>query len=1051
MYQKVDTNLNFVDREKEVCQFWKDKDIFQKSMDSRKEGPTYTFYDGPPTANGKPHIGHVLTRVIKDMIPRYRTMKGYMVPRKAGWDTHGLPVELEVEKLLGLDGKEQIEEYGLDPFITKCKESVWKYKGMWEDFSSTVGFWADMDNPYVTYHDDFIESEWWALKQIWDKGLLYKGFKIVPYCPRCGTPLSSHEVAQGYKAVKERSAIVRFKAVGEDAYFLAWTTTPWTLPSNTALCVNPDETYVKVKAADGYTYYMAEALLDTVLGKLAEEGKPAYEVLETYVGKDLAGREYEPLYACADEAAKKQHKKAHFVTVDNYVTMTDGTGIVHIAPAFGEDDARIGRNYDLPFIQFVDGKGDMTEETPYAGLFVKDADPKVLVDLDKEGKLFDAPKFEHDYPFCWRCDTPLIYYARQSWFIKMTAVHDELMRNNRAVNWMPENIKEGRMGNFLDNVIDWGLSRERYWGTPLPVWTCKCGHVHVIGSREELVKLGRNVDPNIELHRPYIDNVVLTCPKCGGDMHREKEVIDCWYDSGSMPFAQWHYPFENKEQFERRFPADFISEAIDQTRGWFYTLLAISTCMFDTNPFKNCIVMGHVQDKDGKKMSKHIGNTVDPWSVLNTQGADAVRWFFYNNAAPWMPNRFHAKAIDETTRKYMGTLWNTYAFFILYAEIDQFNPKEHPLDKAELTLMDRWILSRLNSLVREVDDDLNEYKIFEASRAMTDFVDDLSNWYVRRSRERFWGKGMAGDKEAAFATLYHVLETMSRLTAPFTPFMAESMYRNLVCSIDKDAPISVHMTDFPICDEQYINTELERHMRDLLEVVVLGRSCRSESGLKVRQPLSRMIVSGATLPQDFCALAEDELNVKDAVFTDDTTAFMTYQLKPQMRTLGKKYGKLLKAIGEKLATLDGNAVVAGFEKGELLRFELDGTMIELEKDDVLTAPMKKPGYVVATDRGVTVALDTNLTEALIAEGFAREVISKLQTMRKEAGFEVVDRIHVTVKTADEKLAQIVEANADAIERGVLALDVTLGDAPEGAYVRDWSINGVDATLSVAKA
>ena len=1044
MYKKVPTTLNFVEREKETLKFWKDNQIFEKSVQLRQGAPAYTFFDGPPTANGKPHIGHVLTRAMKDIIPRYKTMRGYDVLRKAGWDTHGLPVELEVEKELGLDGKEQIEQYGVIPFIQKCKESVWKYKGEWEVMSDRMGFWADMDNPYITYDNDYIESEWWALKAIYEKGLLYKGHKIVPYCPRCGTALSSHEVAQGYKEVKETSATVRFRVPDEEnTYFLAWTTTPWTLPSNVSLCVNPDVTYAYVRVDGKETLIMAKDLIGTVL-----EGHDT-EIIKEVVGRELEYKHYEPLFECTRKAAGG--KDAFYVMVDDYVTTTDGTGIVHNAPAFGEDDYRVCKKYDLPFVQMVDSKGEMCGGTPWDGVFVKKADPMVLKDLDERGLLFAAPRFEHSYPFCWRCDTPLIYYARSSWFIAMTKVKDRLIDYNRRINWIPETIKEGRMGNFLDNVIDWGLSRERYWGTPLPVWTCKCGHVHVIGSREELGKLGRNVDPNIELHRPYIDNVVLTCPKCGGDMHREKEVIDCWYDSGSMPFAQWHYPFENKEQFERRFPADFISEAIDQTRGWFYTLLAISTCMFDTNPFKNCIVMGHVQDKDGKKMSKHIGNTVDPWSVLNTQGADAVRWFFYNNAAPWMPNRFHAKAIDETTRKYMGTLWNTYAFFILYAEIDQFNPKEHPLDKAELTLMDRWILSRLNSLVREVDDDLNEYKIFEASRAMTDFVDDLSNWYVRRSRERFWGKGMAGDKEAAFATLYHVLETMSRLTAPFTPFMAENMYRNLVCSVDKDAPISVHMTDFPVCDETYISAELEGHMRDLLEVVVLGRSCRSESGLKVRQPLSRMIVSGATLPQDFCALAEDELNVKDAVFTDDTTAFMTYQLKPQMRTLGKKYGKLLKAIGEKLATLDGNAVVAGFEKGELLRFELDGTMIELEKDDVLTAPMKKPGYVVATDRGVTVALDTNLTEALIAEGFAREVISKLQTMRKEAGFEVVDRIHVTVKTADEKLAQIVEANADAIERGVLALDVTLSDAPEGAYVRDWSINGVDATLSVAKA
>ena len=1042
MYQKVSTDMNFVAREEEILKFWRDNDVFKKTVALRKGAPAFTFFDGPPTANGKPHIGHVETRAIKDIIPRYRTMKGFDVLRKAGWDTHGLPVELEVEKMLGLDGKPQIERYGIEPFIQECKKSVWKYKTEWEEMSERVGYWADMENPYITYDDNYIESEWWSLKKIHEKGLLYKGHKIVPYCPRCGTALSSHEVAQGYKNVKETSAYVRFAVKGEEnTYLLAWTTTPWTLPSNLALCVNPHDTYCRF-VVDGQKIIMAKALIDTIF-----PGKEI-EVLEEMPGQALRGMEYEPLF---DFAVGKLRKKAWFVICDEYVTMSDGTGVVHIAPAFGEDDNRVCRENDVPFISFVDAQGCMTADTKWPGVFVKDADKLVLEDLKERGLLFAAVPFAHDYPFCWRCDTPLIYYARQSWFIKMTAVHDQLMRNNRAVNWMPDNIKEGRMGNFLDNVIDWGLSRERYWGTPLPVWTCECGHIHVVGSKQELREMATAEIGDIELHRPYIDNVVLRCPVCGGEMHREKEVIDCWYDSGSMPFAQWHYPFENKEQFERRFPANFISEAIDQTRGWFYTLLAISTCLFDTNPFENCIVMGHVQDKDGQKMSKHKGNVVDPWTVLNAQGADAVRWFFYNNAAPWLPKRFHAKAIEESQRKYMGTLWNTYAFFILYAEIDRFDPKAHPLDKVELSLMDKWALSRLNTLVRDVDEHLANYRVTEASREMVDFVDDLSNWYVRRSRERFWGKGMAGDKEAAFATLYHILETMSRLTAPFTPFMAESMYRNLVCSVDPSAPISVHMTDFPVCDEARIDEALEAHMKDLLEVVVQGRAARAESGLKVRQPLSRMIVSGVTLPADLCALAEDELNVKTVDFTDDTTAFMTYQLKPQMRTLGRKYGKLLKAIGEKLATLDGNEVVANFEAGRTLAFELDGTAVELEKDDVLTAPMKKPGYVVATDRGLTVALDTNLTEALIAEGFAREVISKLQTMRKEAGFEVTDRILVTVKTADEKLAAIVADNAEAIKAGVLALEVVPGDAPQGAYAKDWSINGVDASLSVRKA
>ncbi|MGN1179563.1 MAG: isoleucine--tRNA ligase, partial [Suilimivivens sp.] len=844
MYQKVNSDLNFVDREKEVEKFWKENDIFKKSMENRKEGPTYTFYDGPPTANGKPHIGHVLTRVIKDMIPRYRTMKGYMVPRKAGWDTHGLPVELEVEKLLGLDGKEQIEEYGLDPFITKCKESVWKYKGMWEDFSGTVGFWADMDDPYVTYHDDFIESEWWALKQIWDKGLLYKGFKIVPYCPRCGTPLSSHEVAQGYKAVKERSAVVRFKVIGEDAYFLAWTTTPWTLPSNVALCVNPDETYVKVKAADGYTYYMAQALLDNVLGSLAEEGKPAYEIVETYTGKDLEYKEYEPLFACAGEAAAKQHKKGHFVTCDSYVTMTDGTGIVHIAPAFGEDDAQVGRKYDLPFVQFVDGKGNMTQETPYAGKFVKDADPDVLKDLDKEGKLFSAPKFEHDYPFCWRCDTPLIYYARESWFIKMTAVRDDLVRNNKTVNWIPESIGEGRFGNWLENIQDWGVSRNRYWGTPLNIWECgECGHQESIGSREELEKLSGNpAAKTVELHRPYIDEITCTCPKCGKTMKRVPEVIDCWFDSGAMPFAQHHYPFENKELFEQQFPAQFISEAVDQTRGWFYSLMAESTLLFNKAPYENVIVLGHVQDENGQKMSKSKGNAVDPFEALATYGADAIRWYFYINSAPWLPNRFHGKAVQEGQRKFLGTLWNTYAFFILYANIDEFDATKYTLEYDKLPVMDKWLLSKLNTAIKEVDDNLDNYRIPEAARVLDNFVDEMSNWYVRRCRERFWAKGMEQDKINAYMTLYTALVEICKCAAPMVPFMTEEIYQNMVRSVDKDAPESIHLCDFPVADETMIDKKLEENMEESLSIVVMGRAARNAANIKNRQPIGTMYV-----------------------------------------------------------------------------------------------------------------------------------------------------------------------------------------------------------------
>ncbi|MDD6811064.1 MAG: isoleucine--tRNA ligase [Lachnospiraceae bacterium] len=1050
MYQKVDTNLNFVDREKEVCQFWKDNDIFQKSMDSRKEGPTYTFYDGPPTANGKPHIGHVLTRVIKDMIPRYRTMKGYMVPRKAGWDTHGLPVELEVEKLLGLDGKEQIEEYGLDPFISKCKESVWKYKGMWEDFSGTVGFWADMDNPYVTYHDDFIESEWWALKQIWDKGLLYKGFKIVPYCPRCGTPLSSHEVAQGYKSVKERSAVVRFKVVGEDAYFLAWTTTPWTLPSNVALCVNPNETYVKVKAADGYTYYMAQALLDNVLGKLAEEGKPAYEILETYVGTDLEYKEYEPLFACAGESAAKQHKKAHFVTCDNYVTMTDGTGIVHIAPAFGEDDAQVGRKYDLPFVQFVNGKGEMTEETPYAGLFVKKADPEVLKDLDKEGKLFDAPKFEHDYPFCWRCDTPLIYYARESWFIKMTAVRDDLVRNNKTVNWIPESIGEGRFGNWLENIQDWGISRNRYWGTPLNVWECEdCGHMESIGSREELEKMSGNPEAKtVELHRPYIDAITITCPKCGKTMKRVPEVIDCWFDSGAMPFAQHHYPFENKDLFEQQFPAQFISEAVDQTRGWFYSLMAESTLLFNKAPFENVIVLGHVQDENGQKMSKSKGNAVDPFEALETYGADAIRWYFYINSAPWLPNRFHGKAVQEGQRKFLGTLWNTYAFFVLYANIDNFDATKYTLDYDKLPVMDKWLLSKLNTAITQVDDNLNNYRIPEAARVLDNFVDEMSNWYVRRSRERFWAKGMEQDKINAYMTLYTALVTICKCAAPMIPFMTEEIYQNLVRSIDKNAPESIHLCDFPVADEKMVDKKLEEDMEEVLKIVVMGRAARNTANIKNRQPIGTMHVKAANkLGTFYQEIIEDELNVKTVEFSDDVSAFTSYSFKPQLKTVGPKYGKQLGGIKNYLANVDGSAAMAALKADGALKFEVDGTEISLAEEDLLIEMAQKEGFVAEADNYVTVVLDTNLTEELIEEGFVYEVISKIQTMRKDAGFEVMDHIKVSVNDND-KVAAIVKKNESMIAGKVLADSMVTGETL--SVSKEWNVNGEKVVISIEK-
>ena len=1048
MYKQVPTSLNFVDREKAVEKFWEDNNIFKKSMEHRKEGETYTFYDGPPTANGKPHIGHVETRTIKDMIPRYRTMKGYMVPRKAGWDTHGLPVELEVEKLLGLDGKEQIEEYGLAPFIDKCKESVWKYKGMWEDFSRTVGFWADMDNPYVTYDDNFIESEWWALKTIWDKGLLYKGFKIVPYCPRCGTPLSSHEVAQGYKAVKERSAIVRFKVKGEDAYFLAWTTTPWTLPSNVALCVNPEETYLKVKAADGYTYYIAKALADKVLGRLAEEGKDAYEVLETYVGKDLEYKEYEPLYKCAGDAAKKQKKKAHFVTCDGYVTMTDGTGIVHIAPAFGEDDSRIGRNYELPFVQFVDGKGDLTAETPYAGKFVKDADPLVLKDLDAEGKLFDAPKFEHDYPFCWRCDTPLIYYARESWFIKMTAVKDDLVRNNKTINWIPASIGEGRFGNWLENIQDWGVSRNRYWGTPLNVWQCECGHQHSIGSIAELKSMSDNCPDDIELHRPYIDAVTIKCPKCGKQMHRVPEVIDCWFDSGSMPFAQHHYPFENQELFKQQFPAKFISEAVDQTRGWFYSLMAISTLLFNKAPFENVIVMGHVQDENGQKMSKSKGNAVDPFNALETYGADAIRWYFYTSSAPWLPKRFSGKAVQEGQRKFMGTLWNTYAFFVLYANIDNFDASKYTLEYDKLPVMDKWLLSKLNSTVAEVDSNLDQYRIPEAAKALQDFVDEMSNWYVRRSRERFWAKGMEQDKINAYMTLYTALVTICKAAAPMIPFMTEDIYQNLVRSNDANAPESIHLCDFPVVNKDHIDKKLEEDMEDVLDAVVMGRACRNEAAIKNRQPISRMYIkSDFTLSEFYQEIIEDELNVKEVVFTDDVRDFTSYTFKPQLRTVGPKYGKQLGGIQKHLAALDGNAAMDELNADGALKFDVDGVAVELTKDDLLIDMAQKEGYVSQEDNRMTVVLDTNLTPELVEEGFVYEIISKIQTMRKESGFEVTDHIRVSIN-GNDKLSEIAQKNKEAISGKVLADELTSG--MEYGVSKEWNINGENAVIAVER-
>ena len=1047
MYNKVDTSLNFVEREKKIGKFWRENQIFEKSIQNREGCESYTFYEGPPTANGKPHIGHVLTRVIKDMIPRYRTMKGYKVLRKAGWDTHGLPVELEVEKLLGLDGKEQIEKYGLEPFIKKCKESVWKYKGMWEDFSQTVGFWADMEHPYVTYDNDFIESEWWALKKIWDRGLLYKGFKIVPYCPRCGTPLSSHEVAQGYKNVKERSAVVRFKVIGEDAYFLAWTTTPWTLPSNTALCVNPDEAYVKVKAADGYTYYMAEALLDKVLGKLATEDKPAYEILEKYVGKELEYKEYEPLFECVKPVCEKQKKKAHFVLCDSYVTMTAGTGIVHIAPAFGEDDANVGRRYDLPFVQFVDAQGNLTEETPFAGLFVKDADPKVLVDLESRGLLFDAPKFEHDYPFCWRCDTPLIYYARESWFIKMTEVREDLIRNNDTISWIPETIGKGRFGDWLKNVQDWGVSRDRYWGTPLNVWVCDCGHMHSIGSIQELREMSDNCPEEIELHRPYIDAVTIKCPECGKQMHRTKEVIDCWFDSGSMPFAQLHYPFENQELFEETFPANFISEAVDQTRGWFYSLLAISTLIFNKAPYKNVIVLGHVQDENGQKMSKSKGNAVDPFDALERHGADAIRWYFYANSAPWLPNRFHAGAVDEGQRKFMGTLYNTYAFFVLYANIDEFDATKYKLEYDKLAVIDKWLISKLNSIVKTVDNNLENYKITESARALLEFTDELSNWYVRRCRERFWGKEMTQDKINAYMTLYTALVTISKVMAPMVPFMAEEIYRNLVCSIDKNAPISVHLCDYPVCEEDKINPELEKNMEEVLDVVVLGRACRNAANIKNRQPIGKMYVKADFALESFYTdIIADELNVKSVEFTDSVRECTTYSFKPQLKTVGPKYGKHLGFIKNHLSSLDGNAAMDELNEKGSLTFEDNGETIELLKEDLLIEMTQAEGFASESDYGITVVLDTRLSDELIEEGFVREIISKLQTMRKESGFEVMDNIKVYV-SGNEKVEAIMNKNSDEIKNDVLAIEIINASVPNS---KEWNINGEKVSLGVEK-
>lgn len=1035
MYKKVPTDLKFVEREREVEKFWADNNIFKKSIDSRKDAKTYMFYDGPPTANGKPHIGHVLTRVIKDMIPRYRTMKGYKVPRKAGWDTHGLPVELEVEKLLGIDGKDQIEAYGLDPFISKCKESVWKYKGMWEEFSGVVGFWADMEDPYVTYHNDFIESEWWALKKIWDRGLLYKGFKIVPYCPRCGTPLSSHEVAQGYKDVKERSAIVRFKVKGEDAYFLAWTTTPWTLPSNVALCVNPEETYVRVKH-EGYTYIMAEALVETVL-------KENFEVIESFKGKTLEYKEYEPLFDFVNP-----DKKAWFVTCDSYVTLTDGTGIVHIAPAFGEDDSRVGRNYDLPFVQLVNAKGELTEETAWAGVFVKKADPLVLETLEKDGKLFDAPNFEHSYPHCWRCNTPLIYYARESWYIKMSAVKEDMIRNNNTINWIPESIGKGRFGDWLENLQDWAISRNRYWGTPLNIWQCECGHMHSIGSIEELKAMSDNCPDDIELHRPYIDDVTIKCEKCGKQMKRVPEVIDCWFDSGAMPFAQHHYPFENKDIFEQQFPADFISEAVDQTRGWFYSLLAISTLIFNEAPYKNVIVLGHVQDENGQKMSKSKGNAVDPMEALKEYGADAIRWYFYVNSAPWLPNRFHGKVVTEGQRKFMGTLWNTYAFYVLYAEIDNFDPTKYSLDYDKLSVMDKWLLSKLNTLIKDVDGHLENYRITESARVLQEFTDELSNWYVRRCRERYWAKGMEQDKINAYMSLYTALVTLAKLAAPLIPFMTEEIYQNLVRSVDTKAPESIHLCDYPVADNSLIDKSLEDSMDEVLNVVVLGRAARNAANIKNRQPIGNMYIKAEeTLGELYTQIIKEELNVKNVEFREDVENFVSYSFKPQLKTVGPKYGKLLGKIREVLTNLDGAKAMAELKSNGSLDFDFDGEKVSLTNEDLLIDTVKSDNYISEGNNKVTIVLDINLTKELLDEGFLRELISKVQTMRKEAGFEVVDHIELFLKD-NAKLIDIVKVNEAELMSEVLCDKITYGNIK--GYEKEWNLNGENVVVGVKK-
>ena len=1061
LYDKVETNLNFVDREKNTEKFWKENRIFEKSMKQREGGETYTFYDGPPTANGQPHIGHVLTRVIKDMIPRYHAMKGQYVPRKAGWDTHGLPVELEVEKQIGIEGKDQIEAYGIEPFVKKCKESVWKYKGMWEEFSDVVGFWADMDDPYVTYYDDYIESEWWALKTIWDKGLLYKGFKVVPYCPHCGTPLSSHEVAQGYKTLKERSAVVRFKVKDEDAYFLAWTTTPWTLPSNIALCVNPEETYAKVKAADGYTYYMGKELLDTVLSPLAEDGEKAYEILETMTGKDLEYKEYEPLYQAAADVVAKQHKKAFFVYCDDYVTMSDGTGIVHIAPAFGEDDARVGRKYDAPFVQLVDEKGRLKPETPFGGMRCKptrkemeegaiSADPEVLKDLSEKKLLFSAPKFEHDYPHCWRCDTPLLYYARESWFIKMTAVKDDLVENNKKINWIPKNIGEGRFGNWLENIQDWGISRNRYWGTPLNIWECECcGKQISVGSRQELKELtGREDALNVELHRPYIDAYEIPCPDCGKPMKRVPEVIDCWFDSGAMPYAQLHYPFENQELFEKWYPAAFISEAVDQTRGWFYSLHAEATLLFNRPAYENVIVMGLVLDENGEKMSKSKGNSVSPMEALGTYGADAIRWYFYTNSAPWLPNRFYGKAVQEGQRKFMGTLWNTYAFYVLYANIDNFNPMDHTLDYEKLSVMDKWLLSKMNTMVKMADADLAAYKIPEAGRDLESFVDDMSNWYVRRCRDRFWAKGMEQDKINAYMTLYTALVTLCKAAAPMIPFMTEEIYQNIVRKVDEAAPESIHLCDYPAVNEDQIDAELEDNMDEVLKIVVMGRACRNTANIKNRQPIGQMFVkANQALPEFFADIVKDELNVKKVVFTDDVRSFTSYSFKPQLKTVGPKYGKLLGGIRQALPALDGNAAMDELNANGALKLDINGNEVVLTKEDLLIETAQMEGYVSEQNNDLTVVLDTNLTPQLVEEGFVRELISKIQTMRKEAGFEVMDKIRIFA-SGNETIGQILDKFREQIQNEVLAQSIELNMVQ--GYQKEWNINGEKVVLGVEK-